>query len=86
MTEHVELGQVRIPKEYHNFDDKHKQIVCDKIIDTLLIHIDKELDPLENRIDFLNMVFKSTLITNEEEENYEVCVVIKDCINRLNEA
>jgi hypothetical protein len=84
--EHVELGEIKIPRYYHTFDKDDKQMVCDKIIDVLLTHIDKELDPYENRIDFLNMVLRSTLISNEEEENYEVCIVIKDCITRLNEA
>lgn len=84
--EHVDLGEIKIPKYYHNFTQEEKKLVCDKIIDTLLEHIDEHLEPDEDRIEFLNMVFKSTLITNEMEENYEVCQVIRDAQNRLNEA
>lgn len=81
----IDYGWVDIPKDYPTFSDKQKKAICNKLIDTLLTEIDKELDPTINRITFLNEVFESSIITNEELELYEVCQVLRDCRNSLND-
>ena len=43
------------------------------------------LTPNIDRIEFLELIFQSSLETNQDNENYEICSVIRDCINRLNE-
>ena len=50
----------------------------------LLLHIDKHLDPHINRISFLDEVLESSLMTNEEDEEYIVCQVLFDCRKYLN--
>jgi len=77
--EHIELGFIDIPKHYPKFTIKQKEAVCNKIIDLLLIDIDKHLDPTINRITFLDEVLESSLMTNEEDEQYIVCQVLFDC-------
>ena len=84
--EQVELGWIDIPVKYPTFTDKNKIKICDNIIDTLLLYIDKELDPTINRITFLEEVLDSTLETNVDLELYEVAQVIHDCKKRLNDA
>lgn len=83
--EHIELGYFDIPKNYLEFTDKQKNDVCNKIIDVLLLHIDKQLDPTINRISFLDEVLESSLQTNEQEEEYIVCQVLFDCRKMINE-
>jgi hypothetical protein len=46
--------------------------------------VDRDLDPMYNRIDFLNEVLDSSIMTNEEEEQYEICSVLLDCKKQLN--
>ena len=82
--EHIELGYFDIPKSYAEFTDKQKKAVCNKIIDVLLTHIDKNLDPTINRITFLDEVLESSLMTDEEDEEYTVCQVLYDCRKYLN--
>jgi hypothetical protein len=82
--EHIELGFIDIPMEYNKFTEEKKIIIINKIIDTLLLHIDRDLDPMYNRIDFLNEVLDSSIMTNEEEEQYEICSVLLDCKKQLN--
>jgi hypothetical protein len=82
--EHIELGFIDIPKAYLDFTVKQKKAVCNKIIDLLLIDIDKNLDPTINRITFLDEVLESSLATNEEDEEYIVCQVLFDCRKYLN--
>jgi hypothetical protein len=86
MEERFDIGVIHIPVDYLLFDKETKQMVCDKIIDTLLIHIDRQLDPEYNRIDFLLDVIESSIITNIEDEHYEMCQIMEDCKTRLNEA
>jgi hypothetical protein len=82
---HEEIGFIDIPSEYCNFNDKEKRVVCNKIIDMLLTTIDRELDPLINRITFLDEVLESSIISNEELEQYEICQCLKDIRTILNE-
>jgi hypothetical protein len=83
--EHIELGYFDIPKAYPDFTAQQKVKVCNKIIDVLLEHIDKHLDPTINRSTFLDEVLESSLMTNEEDEEYTVCQVLFDCRKLIND-
>ena len=80
-----EIGYIDIPKEYCQFTDKEKRAVCNKLIDMLLTTIDKELDPVINRITFLYEVLESSIISNEHLEQYEICQCLNDIRTILNE-
>lgn len=82
---HEEIGFIDIPKEYCQFTQKEKRAVCNKLIDLLLQTIDKELDPVINRITFLDEVLESSIISNEHLEQYEICQCLKDIRTILNE-
>jgi hypothetical protein len=81
----VGLGYIDVPKDYATLKIEEKDALCNRIIDKLLFAIDKELPTYMNRITFLDEILESSLESNEQEENYEVCMVIKDIINKLNE-
>ena len=83
--EHVDIGVLHIPKDYMLFDEPTKKIVCDNIIDALLKHIDPYLDEDQDRIEYLMGIIDSSIITNEQDELYEMCQIMKDCKTRLNE-
>jgi hypothetical protein len=83
--EQVDIGYIDIPKEYNKFPPERKKDVCINIIDMLLLDMDKYLDPTINRIDFLNEVLESSLVSNEDLEQYEVAQVLYDCIKELND-
>ena len=74
-----------IPKNYSKYTEEEKKTICNKLIDILLFHIDRELSPEYNRITFLDEVLESSLISNEQMELYEVCEVLCDCRKMLNE-
>jgi hypothetical protein len=82
---HDEIGYIDIPKEYCHFTEKEKRAVCNKLIDMLLTTIDRELDPVINRITFLDEVLESSIISNEHLEQYEICQCLKDIRTILNE-
>lgn len=83
--DHEEIGYIDIPKEYCELTKPEKRAICNKLIDLLLQTIDKELDPTINRITFLNDVLESSIISNEQLEQYEICQCLKDIRTILNE-
>jgi hypothetical protein len=80
-----EIGYIDIPKEYCDLNTNEKRAVCNKIIDMLLHQIDKELAPEINRITFLDQILESSLISNEELEQFEICACLLDIRKILNE-
>jgi predicted secreted protein len=86
IRESVDMGYVGIPKQYFVYDKQTKILICNEIIDRILIQIDKELDPTINRIQFLDAMMESSIETNLEDENYEVVQVFSDVRKILNES
>jgi hypothetical protein len=80
-----DIGYIDIPKDYCEFNINEKRAICNKIIDMLLLQIDKDLAPEINRITFLDQVLESSLISNEELEQFEICACLLDIRNILNE-
>ena len=83
--EQIELGWIDIPKNYNDYTNRQKKVICNRLIDMLLIEIERELDPTINRITFLDEILESSLVSNEHLEQYEVCAVLLDCRKILNE-
>jgi len=80
------MGFVGIPKEYFVYDNETKELICNQIIDKLLLQIDRDLDPTINRIQFLDEMMESSIETNLKDENYEVAQVFSDIRKMLNES
>lgn len=80
------IGYITVPEEYLKLTEEQRNEIRDKIITEVYKVIDKKLLPQYNRIDFINQIFESTLISNEQEENYEYCQLIWDCQKKLNES
>lgn len=84
--EQIKIGYIDVPKEYMNLDIERRNEICDNLIDVMLTQLDKHLSPEYNRVAFLQEILESSLMTNEYEENFEMCQVILDCTKRLNES
>jgi hypothetical protein len=85
--EQVNIGYIDVPLEYAKFEDSIKKEFCNNLIDSMLRMIEKELSraPEINRINFLQELLESSLITNVNLENYEVCTILRDCLNQIND-
>ena len=84
--ESIDMGYIGIPKEYFVYDKETKELICNEIIDRLLLQIDREVDPTINRIQFLDEMMESSIETNLKDENYEVVQVFSDVRKLLNES
>jgi hypothetical protein len=81
----IRLGVMDIPKDYFDFTLEQKKDLCENLLEKLYLYIDKRLDNDYNRIEFLREILISSLESNEEDEQYEICQVINDCIKLLDE-
>jgi hypothetical protein len=85
MKKKVNIGNIDIPRDYFEYDVIKKKEVCEDLLDTLYLFIDRELDPEYNRLSFLKDVLQSSLESNVQLETYEVAAVLNDCLKILNE-
>jgi hypothetical protein len=74
----IDIGSLNIPKGYFEMSPKLKKALCNKIIESMLMVIEHTFEPQYNRIVLLNDILESSIITNQEDENYEVCAVLAD--------
>jgi hypothetical protein len=85
-SDHITLGFIDIPVTYWSMTQEDKDKLCNKMIDVLIKKLDEDLYPEINRITALDEIMESSIISNEIEENYEVCEVFQNIRKILNEA
>lgn len=83
----MEIGNITIPDKYLEFTIEEKNVVLDKLIDVMLIILEKDLAyfPEINRMTFLVKCLNDLIAFNEKLENYEMCHIISDVVKRINE-
>jgi hypothetical protein len=82
---HVKVGELEIPTDYFNMNPEDRKELCLLIIDTILTVLDKHINPEFNRISILNTILDSSILTNVEDENYEIAQVLYDIKQIVNE-
>jgi len=85
MEKSVKIGELEIPTDYWTLDPQNKRELCLTIVDAIITLLDKLANPEYNRITLLNTILESSIQTNEKEENYEICQVLKDIKQIINE-
>jgi len=84
-TQKTKIGELQIPLEYFDLTKEEKNYLINEILDVMLTIIDKNVVPTVNRIDILNTILDSSIETNIEDEVYEICAVLWDIKQKLNE-
>lgn len=85
MDKSIKVGELEIPADYWTLDQDIKRELCLTIIDAILTLLDQQLNPRLNRIDILDKLLESSIETNLQDENYEVCQVLSDIKQIINE-
>jgi hypothetical protein len=81
----TKIGELEIPVEYFDLTKEEKDYLINEILNVMLTIIDKNVIPTVNRIDILNQILDSSIETNIEDEVYEICAVLWDIKQKLNE-
>jgi len=85
MERHIKVGELEVPIDYFKFCKEDKDILCNEIMDAMLHMLDKQLRPDLDRIKVLDRLLESSIITNQEQEEYEICQVLMDIRTLMNE-
>lgn len=85
MEKSVKVGELEIPSDYWSMDIQDRRELCLTIIDAIVTLLDKLVHPEFNRIAILNAILDSSIETNEKEENFEICGVLNDIKQIINE-
>ena len=81
----VKIGHLDVPIDYFTLPVDEKEIICNSILESMLYLLEKHIDPEVNRFDILNKIIDSSIIMNEDHENYEVAGVLFDIRKMINE-
>lgn len=81
----VKIGELEIPKDYFKLDPERKRELCLEIMDGMLRIIHRNTSPSTDQIQFLYKIIESSINTNEEREEYEICQVLYDIKSLIDE-
>jgi hypothetical protein len=82
---HLRIGEMEIPQEYFRLSPEDKKLICDVILNKIYHLVERMPTGNLRKMDVMYHLIDSSIITNEEDENFEVCQVLKDVRNLLNE-
>jgi hypothetical protein len=80
----IKVSEIDIPSDYFQLNDEEKEVICVEILNFMLTILDKQLKPEVNRMFALESLIESSIITNQEQELYEVCAVLMDVRKLIN--
>jgi hypothetical protein len=80
----IQIGYLQVPEDYFKLHSIDKETVCVMVMNDILDIIDKQLPQHINRLDFLDKVLDSTIVTNLEEEEYLIVQVLTDIKQLIN--
>ncbi len=81
----VKIGHLDVPLDYFSLPVDDKELICNSILESMLYLLEKHTDPEIDRFYILNRILDSSIIMNEDNENYEVAGVLFDIKNKINE-
>ena len=85
MEKSVKIGELEIPINYWELSDEDKRTLCLEIIDSILTILEHQVNPMIPRDIIMNKLLESSIISNLDEENYEICQVLTDIKSIFNE-
>jgi hypothetical protein len=85
MAKQIKVGHLDVPMDYFKLPQEDKEIVCNSILESILYILEKHVnDDRVDKLNVLNRIIDSSIITNQHQENYEVCGVLVDIRNLIN--
>ena len=85
MERHVKVGELEVPLDYFKFCKEDKETLCNEIMDAMLHMLDRQLRPDLDRLKVLDRLLESSIITNQDQEEYEICQVLREIRTLINE-
>jgi hypothetical protein len=84
-NDRLKIGDIDVPEDYFNLTPYEKVMLCEVLANKIYLLIDRSGAKGPKRLETLNKIIDSSLEMNESEENFEICQVLKDMKNHVNE-
>lgn len=81
---HKVIGEIEIPSGYLSMSEEDKKSLCWGLFEMMIETINKKTHPEYDRFMILDKLLESSIQTNEENENYEICAVLRDIQKLMN--
>ena len=81
----IKVGELEIPADYWTLSPEIKRELCLTIVDAIITVLDQQISPKLNRMEVFQNLIDSSLQSNQQDENYEVCQVLIDIKQLINE-
>jgi malate synthase len=81
----IKVGELEIPADYWTLSPDIKRELCLTIVDAIITVLDQQISPKLNRMEVFQNLIDSSLQSNQQDENYEVCQVLIDIKQLINE-
>jgi hypothetical protein len=81
----IKVGELEIPADYWSLSPDIKRELCLTIVDAIITVLDQQISPKLNRMEVFQNLIDSSLQSNQQDENYEVCQVLIDIKQLINE-
>jgi len=85
MEKSVKVGELEVPLDYFELSKEDKRDLCLNIVDAIITILVENLNPKIDKMDIMERLLDSSIQSNEQEENYEVCQVLNDIKKIINE-
>lgn len=85
MEKSIKVGEMDVPLDYFQLTKKEKRDLCLTIADAIISILVENVNPKLDKMDIMDRLLDSSIQSNEQEENYEVCQVLKDIKQIINE-
>ena len=83
--EKLKIGDMDVPEDYFTLTPYEKVMLCEVLANKIYLLIDRSGATGAQRLETLNKIIDSSILMNEVDENFEVCQVLKDMKNHVNE-
>ncbi len=85
LKKHIKLADIEIPKDIWSLNDEERKVIVLSVKKYMERILFTQLGVKINRNEFLKKLIDSTIIVNEAEEQYEICQVMKEIKEMIDE-
>jgi len=78
MKNHIKIADLQIPKNIWELTEEERKELVITVKEFLETLVDRQIKDNTNKKVFMVKLLESTIIVNEQEEQYEICQIIKE--------
>jgi len=78
MKNHIKIADLQIPKNIWELTEEERKELVITVKEFLETLVDRQIKHNTNKKVFMVKLLESTIIVNEQEEQYEICQIIKE--------